>query len=163
VTKIILLPILALVLILSGCRYPPEPAAPTTTTTNSTCDPSLWQHVYHPYRLRVVRQCLTVEGVVTHVAHERDGDVHIRLLPDGPWSWTLRPANYTGQHGDLVLEPVCVRTPTQASAVEACTGYRSPLTVPTVGEHVRVTGAYVYDLDHGGWAELHPVTTIERG
>ncbi len=111
-----------------------RPAPTTTTTVAGACDPSLWRHVYHPARLRVVRPCL--------------------------YRWTLRPANSTGQHGDLVLEPVCVRSPTQVDAVAACTGYRSPVAVPAVGTHVRVTGAYVYDLDHGGWAELHPVTTI---
>jgi len=137
-----------------------RPAPTTTTTVAGACDPSLWRHVYHPARLRVVRPCLTVEGTIAHVAREADGDTHVRLTPDAAYRWTLRPANSTGQHGDLVLEPVCVRSPTQVDAVAACTGYRSPVAVPAVGTHVRVTGAYVYDLDHGGWAELHPVTTI---
>ena len=49
---------------------------------------------------------------------------------------------------------------TQADAVSACAGYHNPLVIPPVGAHVTVTGAYVLDLDHGSWAEIHPVTAI---
>jgi hypothetical protein len=138
-------------------------AAPTTTTVAAAaCDPTLWRHVYHPARLKVVRACLTVQGTILRVRHERDGDLHILLVPDTAFRWTLKPANVARQHGALVLEPVCVDPPTQADAKPACAGYRSPLVVPPVGAHVRVTGAYVLDVEHGSWAELHPVTSIEK-
>jgi len=134
---------------------------PATTTTPTVCDATLWQHVYHPARLKIIRPCLTVTGTITHIAREADGDTHIRLAPDPADRWTLQPANVTGQHGDLVLEPVCERPPTQADAKPACAGYRSPVVVPPVGAHVQVSGSYVYDLGHGRWAEIHPVTSIE--
>jgi hypothetical protein len=138
-------------------------ATPTTTTiVADACDPALWRHVYHPARLKVVRACLTVQGTILRVRHEADGDLHILLMPDSADRWTLQPANTARQHGALVLEPVCVATPTQADAKPACGAYRSPLAVPPVGAHVRVTGAYVLDLEHGSWAELHPVTSIKR-
>ncbi len=158
---------------LAGCAQPggPGPASSTTTGTTTTsrppttttppaCDATLWKHVYHPARLKVIKPCLTVTGTIVHIAHEADGDIHVRLAPDAADRWTLQPANLTGQHGDLVLEPVCERPPTQADAKPACAGYRSTVVVPPVGAHVRVTGVYVYDLGHGGWAEIHPVTSI---
>jgi hypothetical protein len=71
----------------------------------------------------------------------------------------VNPVNVAQQHGDLVLEPVCERKVTQTDAEEACSGYRSPVTVPPVGTHVDVIGAYVNDTEHG-WNEIHPVTSI---
>ncbi len=138
-----------------------RPTTVPATTGRPVCDATLWKHVYHPARLKVIRPCLTVTGTITHITREADGDIHIRLAPDPADRWTLQPANVTGQHGDLVLEPVCERPPTQADAKPACVGYRSTVVVPPVGARVQVSGSYVYDLGHGGWAEIHPVTSIE--
>jgi len=35
--------------------------------------------------------------------------------------------------------------------------FEGPLLLPSVGMHVWMEGRYVLDLDHGGWAELHPL------
>jgi hypothetical protein len=67
--------------------------------------------------------------------------------------------NTSGQHGDMVVEPVCVVTVTQSDAVASCTGFTNTVYIPNVGEHVLVTGSYVTDNVHG-WNEIHPVTSI---
>jgi hypothetical protein len=129
-----------------------------TTTTPSACDDTLWEHVYHPQRLRVLESCRTVEGTIISIRKEEDGDMHIRM--DVEDKSLLNERNLTGQHGDLVIEPVCVNQVTQADAVAACGGFTSALPIPRVGERVRVTGAYITDREHG-WNEIHPVTRIE--
>jgi Excalibur calcium-binding domain len=134
---------------------------PTTTTpTASKCDATLWKHVYHPARLQVVDRCITVTGKVSAVKYEPDGDAHIRLTVDPAYHSLLKPANTTGQHGDMVLEPICLKTVTQADAKAACAGFHSSVKIPPVGARVQVTGSYVLDLQHDGWAEIHPVTSF---
>src|SRR5690348_1467817 len=75
-----------------------------------SCDASLWQHVYHPDRLHVVGQCMTVRGTVTEVRREPDGDLHILLAGH---SALVNSANVTYEHGDLVLEEICQGPVTQ--------------------------------------------------
>jgi hypothetical protein len=122
------------------------------------CDGTLWDHVYHAQRLWVMEACKTVEGTIVALRKEADGDLHIRLDVDD--KTLLNERNYSGQHGDLVIEPVCVKDVTQADAVSACSGFVSTVLIPRAGDRVRVTGAYVTDLEHG-WNEIHPVTAIE--
>ncbi len=122
------------------------------------CDSSLWQHVYHPRRLHVIQACMTVEGTVESVQAEADGDYHIRLNVDD--NSLLNETNLRRQHGNLVIETICMNPVSQADAVEACRGFAQNVPVPSRGERVRVTGAFVTDLDHG-WNEIHPVTSVE--
>jgi len=58
-----------------------------------------------------------------------------------------------------VVEPVCVKAVTQPDAEASCAADPDPLAppFPGVGERVWMEGRYVFDLDHGGWAELHPL------
>ncbi len=72
----------------------------------------------------------------------------------------LTPANFAQQHGLMVVEPVCQTTPTFPSAISACSGFQQNIQIPPNGAHVIVTGSYVLDNEHGGWAEIHPVTSI---
>jgi hypothetical protein len=130
--------------------------APGRAGSPAGCDASLWQHIYHPYRLRVVIQCTTVTGTVKAVEYEPDGDVHIRVAVAAS---LVNQANDTYQDGDLVAEVICYGTVTQADAVTACQGYRNTVTIPAPGDTVRVTGSYVLDADHG-WMEVHPVSRI---
>ena len=49
---------------------------------------------------------MTVSGRVMSVTVEDDGDTHFDLALDAPYVSMLRPANYSGQHGWLVVEIV---------------------------------------------------------
>ena len=119
--------------------------------------------MYHPYRLRLVNACMTVSGTIAAIRSEADGDYHVLLALDPPYRSLLQPANFTGEHGDLLLEPICQHPATQADAVGPCQGSIPQIPIPPPGTHVVATGAYVYDLDHGGWAELHPLFEIHPG
>lgn len=124
------------------------------------CDPSLWQHVYHSYRLAVDSPCMTVTGQIYGTPYsEADGDYHIRLLLDPQFNYMLNSMNNSSEDGCLVCEPVCVVTPTQTDAIAPCQGYTSTVYLPNASELVAVTGPYVTDNDHG-WNEIHPVTSI---
>ncbi len=136
----------------------PPSAGPTTA--GAPCLPTDQDaYVYHPDRLTVLAPCIRVSGTVEAVRTVEDGDLHILLALDPPYVGLLRPANEGVELGDLVVEPVCVRTVTQASAVDACAADPDPLAgpFPAVGDHVWMEGRYVLDTQHGDWAELHPL------
>lgn len=122
------------------------------------CDARLWDHVYSPERLRVLETCTAVEGLVVSVQRASDGDLHIALEPDS--KSVLNLVNATHARGHLVVELICDHTPTGSDAAAACAGFTSRIAAPNVGDRVRVTGAYVTDLDNG-WNEVHPVTRLE--
>jgi hypothetical protein len=126
---------------------------------SAQCDSSLWHHVYNSYRLHVNTQCMTISGTVYSLIYEADGDIHIRVTLDSPYTYMLNASNYSGQYGKLVCEPLCATTCTQADAISSCAGFTNTVFIPTVGEHVLVTGSYVTDNDHG-WNEIHPITSI---
>jgi len=125
-----------------------------------TCDQTLWNHVYHNYRLIVHDSCISATGTVYSLIYEADGDIHIRLTVDPAYTYMLNSSNYSGELGKLIIEPVCATSITQADAVSACVGFSNSVFIPAVGEHVKCTGDYVTDNDHG-WNEIHPVTSIE--
>jgi hypothetical protein len=127
--------------------------------TNTPCDASLWQHVYHDYRLKVIEQCKTVTGVVFSRKKEKDGDWHIRLQLDGGQENLLNEKNISEQKGCLVIEIICACEVTQSDAIGSCENYFNNVKVPLVGEHILVTGSYVFDSQHG-WNEIHPITSI---
>lgn len=141
----------------------PSAASPATTTslpplTATQCgDPHA--HIYSPDRLQLLDPCVTVIGTVALIRSEKDGDLHVLLRLDPGQSTYVNAANVSGEQGDLVLEPVCVSTPTQTDAIAPCADYTNPLSIPAVGTHVAVTGAWVLDLDHG-WMEIHPVSAF---
>lgn len=132
----------------------------SSTQTEAHCDQSLWQYVYHSARLEVLASCVPVTGVVEEVRKESDGDIHILFRVDREFESLRNSQNIAKQHGDLVLEPICQRSPTQPGAREPCTGYAGPYFDPRVGQRYLVWGSYVYDADHG-WNELHPVTSMQ--
>ncbi len=68
------------------------------------CDESLWNHIYHSYRLHVISPCVTISGIIDNVKKEADGDYHIRLNPDTQFANLTNQANVEHQFGDLVLE-----------------------------------------------------------
>lgn len=103
--------------------------------------------VYNPWRLKVIKRCITVTGTVIEVAAMADGDDHINLLPDPPFVPLLNRKNYTRQQGALVLETI----PMDRAVVRR----------PAAGDRVMVTGVYVLDRLHG-WMEIHPVWEIKK-
>jgi hypothetical protein len=137
----------------------PTPRA-TPKATAATCRPTDQdRYVYNPSRLEVLARCVRITGVVQAVRHEADGDLHILVKPDPAYRHLLTPANQGEELGDLVVEPVCVRSVSQSDAKQTCASDPDPLAgpLPTVGDHVWMEGRYVLDLEHGSWAELHPL------
>lgn len=142
------------------------PQARATAPNPSACrSGNPLANVYHPYRLHVVDSCKTVTGRVAYVRHEDDGDMHINLRLDPKYANLLDARNRSAEHGDLVVEivpadqPGCTagkppRPPHGTYDFGRCTG--ADIADPPVGAHIRVTGPYVRDNDHG-WMEIHPV------
>ena len=143
----------------SAIASPPATAAsPSPPPVVSVCrNPT--EHVYHPYRLQLHDPCLTVTGTVFAVRTEADGDYHILLKLDQRYANLINSGNVSGEHGDLVLEPVCEVPVTQQDAISTCAGVKPTIARPAVGSHVSATGAYVLDVDHG-WMEIHPLWEI---
>ena len=131
-------------------------------SNNSQCsDPdSISSHVYNPYRLNIVKSCITASGVVDNVLQEADGDYHVRLALDSQYSNLTNSANNQYQYGDLVVEIICALPVTQSDAVSACQNYTNNITIPSINDHITVTGPYVLDTNHYSWAEIHPVYTL---
>jgi len=129
---------------------------------NSSCrDPdSISSHVYNPYRLNVIKSCVTASGVVENVFDEADGDYHVRLALDSQYSNLTNSANDQYQYGDLIVEIICALPITQSDAVSACQNYTNNITIPSVNDHITVTGPYVLDTNHSNWAEIHPAYTL---
>jgi len=155
-----------------------SPTAPSTPTTSATttltdaCDASISTHVYHPNRLIVKQECISVTGTIVDatatqskkqpdgVRHEKDGDTHGWLKVDSEFENLLNTGNKTDEGGNLVFEIICRYPVTQQDAKAACQGYSDHVTLPPVGSHVRIVGRYVQDTFHGQWMEIHPVTSI---
>ena len=135
------------------------------------CDQTLWTHVYHPNRLKIIQACITVTGYLRDATkgrqkdgcrHEADGDGHCFLELDPQFASLLLPGNKEAEMGYLVFEPVCKYKVTQKDALSACVHYHQPLVVPPVGSHISLTGALITDLDHQPLHnEIHPVTRLE--
>lgn len=125
----------------------------------AACDPSFWNHTYRHQRFTVIDTCRSFTGTIEHQKKETDGDVHIQLRLDHGQGKPLNHANMTKQNGCLVVEPVCIKTVTQADAIQPCKG-APKITIPPTGSHVRVSGVYLLDNQHGGWAEIHAPSSI---
>lgn len=128
----------------------------------SVCsDPaSISNHVYNPERLELVNPCIRASGVVDALREEADGDYHLILHLDPADANLTNAANDQYQHGDLVVEIICVLPITQQDATSACENYTNRILVPAVGQHIIVSGPYVLDTDHSNWAEIHPVYSL---
>lgn len=140
-----------------------SPSAPGVPAAMSQCTADPHMHVYNPDRLSQLAACVTVTGTIELERAEADGDYHVRLRLDSGQACNGQPcldaANISQQAGDLVLEPVCENTITQADAVAACAGYHNPMVLPPPGSRIEATGPFVLDGDHG-WNEIHPLESI---
>jgi len=124
----------------------------------ANCDGQLWRHVNERERLEVIEECTAVEGKVVSRHRASDGDLHIALDPED--KSVLNLINVVHGRRTLVVEVICEHPPADAANQAACGDFRSQVTIPGVGDRVRVTGAYVTDRDNG-WREIHPVTRID--
>ncbi len=70
----------------------------------------------------------------------------------------IRSCQY--QYGDLVVEIICALPITQSDAMSACQNYTNNITIPSIDDHITVTGPYILDTAHYNWAEIHPVYTL---
>ena len=139
----------------------PSPTGTVPAVSSNGCNQELWSHVYNPSRLKILNQCLQVTGTIEVIRLEKDGDDHILLKLDPGQENLLNEKNIAQQQSDLVLEPVCLHTVTQADAISSCNGFHSNVIIPRIGTHVKVIGSYVLDTAHG-WNEIHPVSTINN-
>jgi hypothetical protein len=146
----------------NGIRSAESNAARTNAQIGNDpkCDPSLWDHVYDPSRLKVIDQCKVVTGIIDELDENSDGDTHMLLRLDPGFDDLLLKKNKTKKNGDLVVEVVCGHPVSDKKAVDACKGYSNKVAIPKVGDRVRVTGSYVND-SHNDWAEIHPASRIE--
>lgn len=91
---------------------------------------------------------------------EADGDLHCWVHLDPGQASFLNQGNLDKQDGNLVYEPMCQHRVTQPDAQQVCKNWKQKLVIPPIGSHVRITGAFVTDLQHGH-NEIHPVSSIE--
>ena len=146
-------------------------SAPGTPGTSALqgCGDHLWRKVYHPQRLLVKQECVTVRGTIVDatngrqhdgVRHESDGDTHGWVQLDPQYRDMLDAGNLSDEQGNLVFEIVCHYMVKQADAKPACNGFIDHTVIPPVGTHVEITGTYVQDTNHAKWNEIHPVSKI---
>jgi hypothetical protein len=140
----------------------PSSANNSTKSTQGICDQSLWNHVYQPARLRVVDPCITITGTITKISLDPDADTHVLLAPDPQFLQYVNNVNVKQLNGNLMVEAVCFHQikPSLIDANAACKNYQSNIVIPPLHGHVQVTGSYVIDTETGGWAEIHPVSSI---
>lgn len=119
-------------------RPAPAPAA--------ACPGSPLGGVQRPNQLTVLDKaspCRTGVGVVRADHREHDGDCHVNVKLDAPYTALLNAANTTKAHGLLITEVIP----------------KHPVPIPRIGSHVRILGTWVLDKSTG-WRELHPVWSI---
>lgn len=137
--------------------------------------------VYLPFRLHVKNGCTTVSGTIDCLRHEDDGDIHIRLRVDPAYRHLLTPANafqqcpgHSGPHLVVEIIPQHGHLPFITNSA-TLGGFVTPA-APAVGQHISVTGPYVWDTNAlhdliypgknvANWAEIHPAwnITVRRG
>lgn len=119
--------------------------APPAGSSEARCRKDPLAGVYHPWRLRVEKACITVSGVVARVRTEPDHDWHVNLVLPPASQHLVNGKNRQYEHGELVVEII----PMDQGRIPR----------PKLGEHLTVTGAYVLDTDHG-WQEVHPAWIV---
>jgi hypothetical protein len=118
-------------------------------------------NVWSPSRLKVLSNCKTVSGTIAHLDIQPDGDRHFYMKVDHQYASMLNKTNKATYGGTLILEIVpadqsgCIKGRRVKDGI--CTG--ANVWSPHQGQHVTVTGPWVWDSLHG-WNEIHPVWSI---
>ena len=160
IPMLVLVAVSVLAVVGASFYYVSHNGPPGSDHSQCTDPDSISSHVYNSYRLTIVKSCIIASGVVDNVLQEADGDYHIRLALDSQYSNFTNSANDQYQYSDLVVEIVCALPITQSDAVSACQNYTNNITIPSINDHITVTGPYVLDTAHNNWAEIHPVYTL---
>ena len=137
------------------------PAVVPPPAANPQCDTTLWPHMHDVQRIKIVTACVTVTGIIAKVGSSDDGDIDMALTLDAGFANLLNSANVTKLNGNLQIEAIC-QAPVHADVPDAqrtCANFNGAVPIPAVGTHVRVTGVYVLDSDHG-WMEIHPISVM---
>jgi hypothetical protein len=147
--------------VLAGCAETTPTMTPGAVTPGGACAPSDQdRYVYQPTRLQVLQACVYITGVVEEIERDGvDGDITLLVRPDPPYEALLTEGNRQAQQGNLVVEPVCQLQPLLPAAISVCASDPAPYSgpLPPAGTRVWMEGRYVLDLNHGSWAELHPL------
>lgn len=157
ISRIVLAAFVVLIALFLVARLRYEGRAPVKLQAEN-CDRELWKHIGEKEKLHVVEECTAVEGRVAAWSRAVDGDLYIELDPEQ--KSVLNLFNVMNGRGNLAVEVICEHAPSNTADQAACGTFHSQITIPKVGDRVRVTGAYVTDR-HYGWREVHPVTSIE--
>src|SRR5690242_1468143 len=124
--------LLALFLALAGACVS---AAPQSRSSRAQVadKTGLWQHIYRPQRLHVLKANASVTGTIVDATHgkrkqgcrvERDGDMHCWIRLDPGQEQYINAMNVKNEGGNLVYEPICQHKVTQADAVAACKNWK---------------------------------------
>jgi hypothetical protein len=159
--------------------------ATAQTATNCTDITFCWNHVYDPNRLLKQQTFVTVTGNVTDdPISEPDGDTHFVITLDPTFAHLSKPINcekhatgfedaalvqgqgqQTSNCNKIIVEIIChnsIDSKKFPKPAAACGSYHSSeIMTPKYGQHLRVSGSYVFDHDHNDWAEIHPVFKLE--
>src|SRR5205814_7588768 len=112
----------------------PRPSGPGVPGSASMvgCGDSLWQHVYHPSRLLVQQDCVTVTGVIVDatagqahhepdgVRHEPVGDTHGWLQVDSQFAGLINPGNRSDEGQSRVRDRVPLHRHAERCAARLC-------------------------------------------
>ncbi len=117
--------ILAALVIIGSAYAHPTTVKLATKPPAPQCDETLWKHVYvggranqfatAKDRLKIIDPCKTITGRMVTMVSKPDGDIHIQIKLDPGQSDLLNARNRQakgGQHGYLVIEPICQKEPT---------------------------------------------------
>ena len=131
-----------------------------------------WGCVTHRDRLKVLKDPATVTGVVLPVSggphNPSDGDLVFSLKLDPPYANMVNKQNDLPHYGGgLWIEAVCQKANKAESiprhkgdCASGCGAIKFP--VPKVGDHLKLTGAWVQDVGEENHLELHPLYTMQQ-
>jgi hypothetical protein len=123
----------------------PPAAAPAWRTGTVACRDDPMVGVPHPTRFVVVANCSTVSGTVKQVRRDpADGELNLLIQVDHSFARFLSSADEGGVLGAAVV-------PRDVPKVS----------VPRVGEHATLYGAWVRDRNQHDQVALHPVWGVE--
>ena len=105
-------------------------------------DSTFWNHVHHQSRLKVISYDSTVTGKVLKISRELDGDYHLVIQSDSSHI--------------IVGEIICACR----GVMIACRGYKNKITIPKIGDYIKIVGDSVTDKIHDDLPEIHPIKIL---